>query len=238
MKAFGILPLALAIGFVFAFTPARRAAADAPASVAPAELDQAKAMRVDAMRQAEALLDRAVKNVATQKSIDEMKTAISEKEAFLKSGVMPSSPEMKQAVNEYTRARDEANNSLLAAYARAVGEYAKQQRYDDAESVLTEMRKFTDLNSPSRTFMRDVDENLTAAAAVPPTGDADPGAARLVAVLRSLDEKSKNTSSRFGGRYGRSLHRRAHQIGLSSRSGARQSLTKSAATGNMNPFGW
>ena len=103
MKAFGILPLALAIGFVFAFTPAQRAAADAPASVAPAELDQAKAMRVDAMRQAEALLDRAVKNVATQKSIDEMKTAISEKEAFLKSGVMPSSPEMKQAVNEYTR---------------------------------------------------------------------------------------------------------------------------------------
>src|SRR5690242_8395582 len=65
------------------------------------EIEAAKADHAESLKKAGTILDLAIKQIATDQTIDAMKTAIAEKDDFLRAGKVPQSEAMKAAVASY-----------------------------------------------------------------------------------------------------------------------------------------
>src|SRR5579871_497005 len=93
------------------------------------------------LSEADKLLDFAVKKIATDGTLDEMKAALQEKNDFQATGKLPKNAVLKSAVSDCLAARIAAKNKVVDKYAEIIAAYAKQSRFDEAGNSLGDLKK-------------------------------------------------------------------------------------------------
>jgi hypothetical protein len=116
-------------------------------------LDNAKAVNTKAKQQAIDVLrtacEKAINSAVGGKQSDQAALLKSQEQAFNIAGTLPSSPALKQAVDDYREAITLADANLDRAYSRAVRHYAAQNESEKALAVEQEKSRLHHQHAPA-----------------------------------------------------------------------------------------
>lgn len=117
-------------------------AADNPAIVLAAAKTKYQQTRMTLGKQLESGFADAIKAIAATGDLNAVKQVITERDAFLKDGTLPTSAGMQTAVTAYQTELTKARTELAGSYKTAVQELTKQLKFDAATAIQAELKAF------------------------------------------------------------------------------------------------
>jgi len=115
------------------------------------ELDRLKGLYAEAVNREKATVDAAfeaaVKEGLAAGDLDAVGVLVAERDVFTKSGKLPTSQSMAEAIQAYQQKKSHFDSTMLDAYGKAVKQYTQQLKIEEATRVRDESRVFAQAGS-------------------------------------------------------------------------------------------